>query len=339
MNLTVPTNDQADFDLSVYKTALHLDNHYENRVHWVNKLVGRIWVKEDLISEVKNIMVKNGYDEYNPVNTEEVYLEALKRISSQSEDIHIVMNSKDLIDLLEFDETQRLIKLPLKWFSPQSYKQITNLLKPFGVTRTTKGKQTSYKLNDSDFSIKNIKAVLTNNMDVDLSKEFDFFPTPVGLVKICQDKLGASKYDCVLEPSAGTGSLIKGLECYSTHCVEVNPVLAGILTQKGYDVYNEDFETFTADLSYSKIIMNPPFGKRKDAKHVNKAFKLLSTGGRLVCITSTGAMTGSDKSAKEFQELVRTHSTFQQTYKGMFTESGKGTGIDVIVTVLERGDW
>ena len=56
--------------------------------------------------------------------------------------------------------------------------------------------------------------------------------------------------------------------------------------------------------------MNPPFGKRLDAKHIVKAFEEgLKEGGTLVAISSQAIFTATDKASKKFQEIVAKYST------------------------------
>ena len=50
--------------------------------------------------------------------------------------------------------------------------------------------------------------------------------------------------------------------------------------------------------------MNPPFGKRSDARHIRKAYNLLKPGGVLVAIASEGLFFGSDAEATVFRHWL-----------------------------------
>ena len=60
------------------------------------------------------------------------------------------------------------------------------------------------------------------------------------------------------------------------------------------------------DGGYDRIIMNPPFGDRRDAEHVRHAYSLLKPGGRLVAIMGEGVFFGKDKKADDFREWLDT---------------------------------
>ena len=103
----------------------------------------------------------------------------------------------------------------------------------------------------------------------------------------------------ILEPSAGTGELIKAwgeqffysrhgyfnkdneIE-FNGHCIEINKTRAAALKGKGYKVVWDDFLTFNPLMQYTLIIMNPPF--REGAKHLLKAMEICAPGGQIACI-------------------------------------------------------
>jgi predicted RNA methylase len=134
------------------------------------------------------------------------------------------------------------------------------------------------------------------------------FPTPPDLarrmVKLCEEA-GSVIGSRILEPSAGTGNLVRaihaaatGADCVRLTCVEINPTLAeGLRDQKKLTVYSSDhnFEVVEGDFlslpivgPYRFVVMNPPFANAADVKHVTKAAELLAPGGRLVAIMANG---------------------------------------------------
>lgn len=110
--------------------------------------------------------------------------------------------------------------------------------------------------------------------------------------------------DVVLEPSAGTGSLVAPAQAADARVVanEYDPGRAELLEQFGVPVYREDAQHIDAvlpnDVEPSVVLMNPPFsanlkrpGKKNlqtGARHVEAAMKRLRPGGRLVAIVGRG---------------------------------------------------
>lgn len=125
------------------------------------------------------------------------------------------------------------------------------------------------------------------------------FPTPDPLaVQLVRD-LGVRNGDRVLEPSAGTGAILKALYRATTHlavrdvvAVEINTQLARALEERwNADVKYGDFlELIAADLGgkFDRIVMNPPFINGADIAHVLHAIHLLAPGGRLRAIVAAG---------------------------------------------------
>lgn len=100
----------------------------------------------------------------------------------------------------------------------------------------------------------------------------------------------------VLDPSAGEGRLIDGLELpkSSIWAVEPDKKCCELLKQKGYNnVINTSFEVaVSAKLipTPTHIIMNPPFSKQQDIKFYNLACKLLKDNGVISAIISENSI-------------------------------------------------
>ena len=240
------------------------------------------------------------------------------------------------MELLDINNNTLL--LPEKWCSPKLYKQVGEFLKTFDCNRVKVKKRVGYK-NNGEFTCEQIIHIGKKLNGVSLSEKFDFYPTPKELVERVQELAEIEdNTQTILEPSAGTGSLIDGLNKSNTTCVEINEVLATILEEKGYNVYNCAFEDFDEDVKYDRIIMNPPFGKRMDAKHIVKAFnQYLKEGGILVAIHSSGIVSTTDKHSKEFQKLYSEYGVVQESYtNNEFKNSGKGTNINTTISKFRK---
>ena len=128
------------------------------------------------------------------------------------------------------------------------------------------------------------------------------FPTPRGLAARMVAIAGLREGDRVLEPSAGTGNLLRaildakeaaGIDLGVLVAVEIDARLGQALDAAALaDVVDHgDFLTTTAaDLNgpFDCILMNPPFVGGADIKHVLHALHLLAPGGRLVAVVADG---------------------------------------------------
>ncbi len=145
----------------------------------------------------------------------------------------------------------------------------------------------------------------TTGVSTDLKKAFQFFPTPPELaasVAIRAHVRGCS----VLEPSAGHGALVKACTQEGRHPRRHGrtqprkpPLLARRTRQTppeglaaNHRIHCADFLTFTPDNApigfrclFERIVMNPPFNKGQDLKHIVHAVThWLKPGGTLTAI-------------------------------------------------------
>lgn len=126
-----------------------------------------------------------------------------------------------------------------------------------------------------------------------------FYPTPKRIAEKMWDKIKWNKVNTLLEPSAGKGDLLSGINerrkdnwgewVYTGNrradyidCVEIDPNLAAILREKGYNVTVADFLTHDTYTRYDCIIMNPPFANGD--RHLLKALDLCKFGGQVCAI-------------------------------------------------------
>lgn len=127
------------------------------------------------------------------------------------------------------------------------------------------------------------------------------FPTPASLARQLVDMADIRPGHDVLEPSAGTGRLLDQLynddgtaivnEGGKLVAVEVNCKLASRLraAYANAEIVNGDFLATNGDIGqFDRIVMNPPFEKGSDIKHVRHAIGKLKSGGRLAAIVANG---------------------------------------------------
>ncbi|MRR49383.1 MAG: PLxRFG domain-containing protein [Rhodocyclaceae bacterium] len=90
---------------------------------------------------------------------------------------------------------------------------------------------------------------------------------------------------------------------------------------------------------YDRILMNPPFGDRRDAEHVRHAYTLLKPGGRLVAIMGEGVFFGSDKKAMDFRDwLDSVGGTSEKLDEGTFLDPTLpvNTGVNARMVVIDK---
>lgn len=146
----------------------------------------------------------------------------------------------------------------------------------------------------------------------------------------------------VLEPSAGNGSLIRAIDRLASDCRCGRPYITAIELDadeaeglKGlpgiFTVHVGDFMKQDPKPAFDRIVMNPPFTKKQDIRHVIHAYQFLKPGGRLVAITSPTA----DRDPK-FVALLRSAEFHdkQELPEGAFKESG--TNIRTAIHVIDK---
>jgi len=123
------------------------------------------------------------------------------------------------------------------------------------------------------------------------------YPTPEPLAARMVQLAELTPECHVMEPSAGTGNLLKaikdaGIPARLSAC-ELNLKLADDLAGKfqGALIYPGDFLELTGwelGAPFDRILMNPPFSDGADIKHIRHAATMLKPGGKLIAICANG---------------------------------------------------
>jgi len=139
-----------------------------------------------------------------------------------------------------------------------------------------------------------------------------FFPTPEKLVGKMVDAADFANMPIgtmVLEPSAGSGAIARELRAFGDRLrlVEFNRSLAELLRSQGFKKVTQD--NFLAwkpprGERYSRILMNPPFEDRSDARHLDRALELLEPGGVLVSVVSGSFPSRTDALTVELRDRL-----------------------------------
>ncbi|WP_300002425.1 class I SAM-dependent methyltransferase [uncultured Cedecea sp.] len=159
--------------------------------------------------------------------------------------------------------------------------------------------------------------------EIHVSSQLFITPDP-----ICDRMVALSEItdtDRILEPSAGTGAILRAIKRVSqvARCdaVELNGELFIHLKTHFPDVslWNGDFLEYQPDVRYSKIMMNPPFNQSVDIKHIQRALTLLEPDGVLTAICANGP-----RQQKELKPLA---DVWEPLPSGTFTYTGVSTAL------------
>ena len=166
----------------------------------------------------------------------------------------------------------------------------------------------------------------------------DFFPTPYSLAALMTQVSGVRAGQRVLEPSVGTGRLLwalpEGVELVTVEQRgDLTPPALGAETKRG------DFLTVADDPdmgTFDTILMNPPFSKSADAKHVQRAAELLGKEGRLVAVMGEGVFFREKKADAAFREWLEERGALVvRLPQGTFKTSG--TDVSTRLVIIDQG--
>jgi predicted RNA methylase len=187
-----------------------------------------------------------------------------------------------------------------------------------------------------------IEPVILTGEIVSAKQQFGYFPTPAPVVQQVIDLARIEPGMRVLEPSAGRGALAfaaaQARAGVSVDCVEIQPGHAEAIR----DAHHPDVTVIVGDFldtdpqgAYDRVVMNPPFARQADVKHVLHAYKHLRPGGRLVAVMSAGIAFRETPLSRQFWALLKDVDGWTVSLPdGAFRESG--TGVRTVLAVIPR---
>ncbi|MFV8750363.1 methyltransferase [Nannocystaceae bacterium ST9] len=179
--------------------------------------------------------------------------------------------------------------------------------------------------------------IAAKKRELQFAKIPGYFPTPRSLAERMVDLAAIEPGMRVLEPSAGSGSLAAVIRDEHPDArldvLEIHATLRELLDAQGFDVVGGDFLDYEpAGVRYDRILMNPPFEKRQDARHLAHALRLLAPGGRLVAIAAGGFGVRTDRETAALRgEIERLGGSIESIPAGAFRESGTDVATVLIV--------
>mgnify|MGYP006328036353 CR=1 FL=1 len=161
-------------------------------------------------------------------------------------------------------------------------------------------------------------------------KKFQFFPTPREVAEYLVELAELKETDTVLEPSAWEWHIAECIKMPLLTTVELDFSKCEILVKKWFTPINCDFLQFKWEW-WDKIIMNPPFSKSQDVKHILHAYNMLEKWWILVSVASASITT---RSGSLYDELRSLNPEIIQLPEWSFKESG--TMVNTVIIKLTK---
>ncbi|HTH48075.1 MAG TPA: class I SAM-dependent methyltransferase [Candidatus Limnocylindria bacterium] len=179
---------------------------------------------------------------------------------------------------------------------------------------------------------------------VNQQQTFQTFNTPDDLADEMAVLAGVQPMEWVLEPSAGTGNLLRAAQRRGANvfAVEIQEHLTAklkLVKAQGIDVegrrympdtvvVHSDFLGFSGNMKFDVVLMNPPFSRGQDYQHILKALSFLKPGGRMAALTSRSTASSHHR---DFSELTRKFAHYSNRLILEGTFKSEGTSIETLL--------
>lgn len=162
----------------------------------------------------------------------------------------------------------------------------------------------------------------------------DLYPTPQEIIELMCDGIENKK---VLEPSAGTGNIIKHLKlhgCEVSYC-EKSPELQKILEGQGTFLAADFLTVKPEQVSHIDcIVMNPPFSA--DEKHILHAWSIAPPGCRIISLCNSNTVERPSYSSRaEVVSIIERHG-WKKELGDVFSKSERRTGVEVSMLFMQK---
>lgn len=236
----------------------------------------------------------------------------------------------------------------LQWqLDRKQYTSINEVLETIGLKRSRKDKAHVTDCSGEEL-IEAIDDIIESG-EVETLKEtikkFQFYETPKEVAEYLVELADIKAWEDVLEPSAWHWAIVDVInksKCRDIFMYELDPKKVEILVDKYtnrenrvwerlYIIDQDDFLDKQYMMLVSKIIMNPPFSKSQDVKHILEAHKHLRDWWRLVSVASASIKT---RQGKLYDELKALNPEFYDLPEWSFKESG--TMVWTVIVVIDK---
>lgn len=203
------------------------------------------------------------------------------------------------------------------------YEQVNKVLEAAGGRWNRK---TGAHVFDSCAEARMDQLLLTGEVAVP-KDEFEFFPTPANIVDRMLEIAGIRAGMKVLEPHAGRGNI--AIPCAergaAVSCIELMPENARALAGdvRLASVVEADFLSVAPSREYDAVLLNPPFSRQADIRHMIHALKFVRPGGVLIGIMSAGVCYRDNTLTRDFRDLIGEQGgIIEMLPEGAFKSSG-----------------
>lgn len=179
-----------------------------------------------------------------------------------------------------------------------------------------------------------------------LSRDLAFYPTPDPVVAAMLSHVRLDGDSFVLEPSAGTGAIVRrvlatgakvsAVEVDAGRSAELERIPSSRLT-----VTRGNFLDIAPHPLYSHVLMNPPFYGKHWMSHVMHAYDFLVPGGTLVSVLPVTAELGDSAEHVAFREWAQergSRSRWEACFRDLPSASfaSSGTRINTVLLILRK---
>lgn len=214
------------------------------------------------------------------------------------------------------------------------YVEVNKVLESAGGKWNRKAKAHIFDCN----AIEVIEPILMTGEYSRIKQDFGQFDSPEPVVETLMKLADVQPNMAVLEPSAGIGNIVKALNTKSALVTAIE------LDKKRYkylqdnvdliDSYNIDFLDFEPNegRKFDRVIMNPPFAKQMDIKHVLHAHKFLKPNGVLCSIMSAAITFRENKLTSDFREYLYSNGGIIDALpENSFKDSGTNVNSCIVI--------
>lgn len=173
--------------------------------------------------------------------------------------------------------------------------------------------------------------------EITIPQDFGYFQTPEPIVARLIELADIEPGMTVLEPSAGQGNIAHAVARETAvDCVELLPANFAKLNPSVRKALCGDFLRFEPMedwRDYDRVVMNPPFARQDDIRHVTHAMRFLKDGGRLVSVMAASILFRDNRLTADFRALIDERGgDIEECPEGAFRSSGTMVRT-VIVTI------
>jgi predicted RNA methylase len=190
-------------------------------------------------------------------------------------------------------------------------------------------------------AVDTIEPILLTGEYTRTKQDFGQFDSPPEVVARVIDLALIKPGYSILEPSAGIGNIavaaanaggdVMAYELDPKRCEKLVAALRG--APGSNMVIERDFLAFPPSPTYDRVVMNPPFAKQMDIKHVMHAHAHLKKGGLLVAVMSASVLFRDNATTANFRSFVQSRDgSIERLPDGSF--KGSGTSVNTCVAVM-----